>query len=431
MIKFRNVDMDSLFFIYIQRGIIRIDDVRTFKEKEVLMKLILDKIHKYSIRQGCDGRWTTHIADSRKPEGHRRITKKTKGDLYKFLLSFYGLDEDAGLMDFNELFVRYVDYKKQFVGDPNKKRSLSPSTIRRYERDYEHYIKDSELARSLICKITPVQLEEQLVQMIHKHDMNERCASNVLGYISQALAFARRSGLIDKDPSEDVDRMRLLSVCKFTEPAEDSERVLMPDEIRALHAAVLDQEQKHPKYMPNYAIELAMCTGMRVGEISALRWTDIQDDGIHVDFSEHRLDYSDRPSELVIGEPKNGKHRVIPMSQPICDLLSKVRSLGSESDEGFVFVRPDGRRYTGHDISCAASRRSAEAGIKQTSIHQIRRTVSSELNEVLPQKAVAGIMGHSEQVNERYYNYSLAENAEKKLALEKVFPFVPKSGGFS
>lgn len=48
--------------------------------------------------------------------------------------------------------------------------------------------------------------------------------------------------------------------------------------------------------MPDYAIELALLTGMRVGEIAALHWSDIDNKHIHVDFSEHRIDYKDRPS---------------------------------------------------------------------------------------------------------------------------------------
>ena len=47
--------------------------------------------------------------------------------------------------------------------------------------------------------------------------------------------------------------------------------------------------------------------------------------------------------------------------------------------------------------------------------------MSSLLNTVLPQKAVAEMLGHSEQVNERHYNYSMAENTEKKRALEELY----------
>ena len=34
------------------------------------------------------------------------------------------------------------------------------------------------------------------------------------------------------------------------------------------------------------------------------------------------------------------------------------------------------------------------------------------------------MLGHSEKVNEEHYNYSMAENAEKKRACEEVFSIV-------
>jgi integrase len=134
-----------------------------------------------------------------------------------------------------------------------------------------------------------------------------------------------------------------------------------------------------------------------------------------------RLDYTDKPCEVIIGEPKNGKHRVIQMTAEIKAVLDKVKALGYTNVDDFVFVRKDGTRYTGHTIGCATARRAEDAGIKRTSIHGIRRIVSSLLNTVLPQKAVADMLGHSERVNELCYNYSMAENAEKKRALEEMF----------
>jgi len=165
---------------------------------------------------------------------------------------------------------------------------------------------------------------------------------------------------------------------------------------------------------------------MRVGELAALHWSDVDDDFIHINYSEHRLDYSCKKSELEIGEPKNGKHRVIQMTDAIEGVFQKVKALEYESADDFIFVRKDGARCTGHDISCAVDRRALEAGVKKTSIHGIRRTVSSLLNTVLPQKAVAEMLGHTERVNEQFYNYSMAENAEKKRALEEVYSKVFK-----
>ncbi len=278
----------------------------------------------------------------------------------------------------------------------------------------------------LMCEITTPKLEIIIADIIRANDLSEKCARNVLGYIKQAFAYARRCQYITIDPAELIDRRLILSTCKDNPPKLDIERVLTVNEMKHLRDVVISQQIKHPTYAPNYAIELALYTGMRVGEIAAIHWSDIDEEYIHIDYSEHRLDYSDKPTELVVGEPKNGKHRVLQLTDDIRAVFEKVKEHGTYEPNGFVFIHKDGKRCTAHDISCACARRSNDAGIKQTSVHEIRRTVSSLLNTVLPQKVVADMLGHSEKVNEEHYNYSMAESAEKKRALEEVYSKVFK-----
>ena len=217
---------------------------------------------------------------------------------------------------------------------------------------------------------------------------------------------------------EFVDTDLLLSGCKISIINKEG-RILTKNELHRLYETVMEKEKENPYYMPNYCIELALYTGMRVGEIAALHWSDIRD-AIHIDYSEHRLDFKDKKSELIISEPKNCKHRAVALTRETRDLFDRVKDLNQKSIDDFIFVRPDGRRYTGHDISCAASRRAIDAGIGNTSIHEIRRTVSSLLNTKLPQKVVADMLGHSEYVNERHYNFSTAEDEEKIAALTDI-----------
>ena len=411
--------IEYLLHLYLERDIISIDEV-IGASKEEIMETILKAVHRHAITRSRDGRYTTYLPDPTKPNGRRQIRRKSQAELYHTLLEFYGVEEEQPVLLFSELFEKYLDYKKRFINANNSKKSISPSTIRRYERDYEKYIKPLSLASTPINKITTPQLEVMLTDMIKNNAMAEKCASNVISYVCQAFSFARRSEYITKDPAETLDRLLLLSCCKFTPKKSDAERVLTSKEMCLLRSAVLEHEKNHPLYMPDYAIELAQLTGMRVGELAALHWTDIDEEFIHISYSEHRLDYSDKTCELIIGEPKNGKHRLLPLTDDIRALLAKIKALGLKSKENFIFVREDGRRYTAHDISCAIDRRASEAGIKKTSIHGVRRTVSSQLNTILSQKAVADMLGHSERVNEQFYNYSTAENSEKAAALKEV-----------
>ena len=119
-------------------------------------------------------------------------------------------------------------------------------------------------------------------------------------------------------------------------------------------------------------------------------------------------------------EPKNKKHRKIPLTKDIRDLLAEIKEARPVSDSGFLFINEKGKRYTAAQIGCATKRRFNAVGIKNGSIHRIRRTVSSMLNQVLPQKAVSNLLGHSEKVNEMHYNYSTADTREKIAALNTL-----------
>lgn len=112
-------------------------------------------------------------------------------------------------------------------------------------------------------------------------------------------------------------------------------------------------------------------------------------------------------------------------------LFDRIRALGMTNEDDFIFVEESGKRCPGHDVSCAVVRRAEEAGIKRTSIHGIRRTVSSLLRGVLPISAVANMLGHLEITNEMHYHYDTTEIQEKRDALSKVsssvihFPEMP------
>ena len=54
------------------------------------------------------------------------------------------------------------------------------------------------------------------------------------------------------------------------------------------------------------------------------------------------------------------------------------------------------------------------------SIHEVRRTVSSYLNTVLPREAVANMFGHLPTTNERFYDYDISSRSVKVEALEKL-----------
>lgn len=78
-----------------------------------------------------------------------------------------------------------------------------------------------------------------------------------------------------------------------------------------LYAQFYLDYQKHPDYIPTYAVEFAGLTGFRAGEIAALIWEGIKNGMIVVNKSEK---YNRETKEYWIGSTKNGKERYMPLT---------------------------------------------------------------------------------------------------------------------
>ena len=174
----KNID---LLTTLLAKGYITLDEVVMSAGNEVtIMKKVLIDIHPYEIALQRDGRWTTYVEDKTRPSGRRLIKKSTEEKLYEALLEHYGITGKSD-MTFGELFDEWRGYKCQFIGAANRKKGLSQSTIRRYKRDYDKCILGTKLDSMKINLIKSVDLEKCLIDMIEKHQLQEKAASNVMG----------------------------------------------------------------------------------------------------------------------------------------------------------------------------------------------------------------------------------------------------------
>lgn len=437
----RNVldEFDVCLKNLLERGMISSSDIMGSTMEDIMNKL-LKQVHAYKITEpkpgSADQRYMTYVPDDTKPNGKRCVKKKTKRELELFLLEFYAIGDKR--YTFENCYFDWVEYKKIFSSSNNRKKQISPSTIKRMRRDYETYIRDTPLAKRSLRTLTPAVLENDLMEIITKdyfssakdrknnanaHRIYESAFKNLAGYIKNCLDYAYKKDKIPGNIWSKVDVAMLIAMTD-TSPVDtksSSERVLSEDELKALYRAVTLQEELHMHYIPNYAIELAILTGMRVGEIVALHWSDVYDGLIHVDWSEHRYDYDDKTYEYVIGEPKNRKHRVIPLTSEISELFDRIKSLDHYSSEDFIFVDVEGKRTLAHDVSCAVYRRGDEAKISRTSIHGIRRTYSSMLQaHGYSRLLVSTLLGHTPRTNEEHYSYDVTSITAKQEVIEAM-----------
>ena len=156
------------------------------------------------------------------------------------------------------------------------------------------------------------------------------------------------------NPTRGVERAR--------EEARD--RVLSPSELAALAAALADAETRSPANVA--AIRFAAVTGLRIGEVLAVRWE-------HIDFETGRL---------LLPETKTGR-RWHDLPSPALAILADLPRFGA-----WTFTNNGGRSpATYKRVRETFARVAAGAGLEDVRLHDLRRTV-------MTRAAMAGVGTH-------------------------------------
>ncbi|MBQ9311010.1 MAG: site-specific integrase [Bacteroidales bacterium] len=178
-------------------------------------------------------------------------------------------------------------------------------------------------------------------------------------------------------------------------------------------------------------IYICLSTGLRIGELCALQWKDIDMDKgvVSVTKTIERLYLVDAPkrcTKLVIDVPKTeGSNREIPMSD---DLISLLRPMVGGSDpEDFVL---SGTRtpYEPRTYRNFYRLFLEKAGIPFLKFHSLRHTFATRCIESgCDYKTVSVLLGHSD-ISTTLNLYVHPDYAQKKRCINTMFSALKKSG---
>jgi len=204
--------------------------------------------------------------------------------------------------------------------------------------------------------------------------LSNKTVNNSLTVLRRMLVVARKRGLIDIVP--EVEWLKVAKPDFDFLTFEEAERLLgsAEGEWRTM-------------------ILVALRTGMRQGELAALRWKD-------VDLNAGRIIVRQNFVRGRLGTPKSGKPREIPLGNDLLVALKGHRHLRGElvfsSSEGAI-LRPDQCK---HPLWRSCQR----AGLRKIGWHALRHSFASHLvMKGVPLVAVQQLLGHSTiQMTMRY-----------------------------
>lgn len=386
-------------------GIINKSDVLEQLEKMKTQEL-LNK-HMYEIWEGKDGKWRTYLPD---PQKGRRLIKKTKREnVEKEIINYYKKEEQDKVKTFKDCYLHWRSVHDELVSD---------NSVYRYETDYKRYFDKTKFENMEMTDIKEDDITLFMLNKIRELKLCQKACKTLFWYISSVCLNALKNKVIVENPCLFLSANKFYQYCTVHE--RKREKVLVSDyEMNMLFEQIYDDYNNQPEYIPTYAVHMAVLTGMRVGEISALTWDSIYDNFILIEKSEK---YNRKTKEYYVADTKNKKVRKFPLTDEIKSLLDKVKRV--EMENGYltkwVFSNEDGRVHAPVISSCVKNK-CRQLGIEEKGIHAFRRTLNSKMRcNNVPAVIASEIMGHTESVNDEYYTYDITDMNTKRDIISQI-----------
>lgn len=403
---------ELLFAIKNTDDIINVDDLtKAIKDMNILKK------HKYEIWQGkSNGRWYTYFPDETALKGRKLVGRTKKENLEKSIIEYYKNEKSD--ITFVELYHKWMIYRKSRV---------SEGTCDRHFWDFEKYYKDCEIISRKIIDITRNDGDEFVLDMLNSYEIDEKEYHRVSFILRDVLRYAEENKqLIEKNPMQGYKPPSN----KFAKkPKKDSKtEVFTPEEEVLILNRVNNRKNKWN--LAYLSIALNFHLALRVGELCALKWSDITGDMIAIKRAEiSHLPENDKKGKKIIkiSTPKTvAAFRSIPLSDEAIQILHEIKEISKAEDwydkNGYIFVGKKGR-LTARQINGCMQKTCHYLKIKTRNIHNIRKTVLSKLlDSGMHPKVLIGFSGHenSKTLMEYYYFYRFSDESAKKQFLKAV-----------
>ena len=209
---------------------------------------------------------------------------------------------------------------------------------------------------------------------------------------------------------------------------------------KEVKAFTLDEQARFVEALPDTAEGRALLfmlgSGVRVGELLALQWDDIGEQGIHIRRTiKERMKAGGQGVELYVGSPKSAKSdRHIPLNEPLKRLLGRHRIAQNErrlecggvwTDNNLVFPNSLGGynddRNLSHRVLSPALKK---AGIAHCGTHTLRHTFATRaIENGVDVRTLSELLGHADVATTlRLYVHST--QASKDNAMDKMGGFL-------
>ncbi len=287
--------------------------------------------------------------------------------------------------------------------EEGERMDLSPTTLRTYRAQIEQTIRPA-LGKIQLARLTAKNLDD-LYGAMKDRELSPKTIRNHHAIISSALHQAVRWGWVRAN------------VAERAKPPRIAHRRVHAPSVDVVRSIIEAAEERDPRLAP--LLMLGALTGLRRGELCALRWTDVRLDVGELDVARSVVVV---PGGLAEKSTKTGRERLVALDRVAVLLLQNHRGRVDDwarqaeatiADDSFVFspyvdgskpFRPD--NVTGFFVRVRDS-----LGLNSVRLHDLRHFTATQLiGANVDIRTVAGRLGHSDpSLTLRVYSHVIEE----------------------
>lgn len=275
---------------------------------------------------------------------------------------------------------------------------VKESTYVKYFTIIENHIKP-KLGRYIIHTLSSLLIEEFTRELLYKDGLSPKTVKDILTLLHSIVTY------IDRNYPGIMPRIEII----YPKESKKEIRVLSREEQTAFMEYLLINIDEG-----KFGVLLALLTGMRIGEICALRWENVslKEQTIKVCSTMQRIKNIDKNSQektkIIISNPKsNASTRIIPITTYTVNLC---KSWKVPNPSAFVLTGEVDRYIEPRTLQYKLRKYTKECGLEGVHFHTLRHSFATRCVELdFEIKSLSEILGHSSPhvTLERYVHSSL------------------------
>ena len=391
----------------VENGIIDLEHVQEeieMKEREKILKE-----HPYKIWQGKDEKWHTYLPDKER----KRISKKrnTEREIQDLVVKYWKERNEVHTIE--SIFYEWINEKIKY-------KEIEKATYDRYETDFKRFF-DGSFRKTNIKNVTEDILEKFIKTTISEKQLSSKAYSGLRTLLIGIFKYAKKHKYSEISVYTFFGDLNL-SKKIFTKKVKCIEKeVFTEEELKKVIGYINGKQCK----IREQGVLLAIYTGMRPGELSTLKASDINLKNRTIHIQRSQIKYKDENGKCIIDVREYPKSdagdRYLLLSDKALDTTKRILRLNPFGN--FLFQDEHSKkRITENGFNHKLCRICEAVNIPVRTMHKLRKTYGTTLiDHGVSDSIITEQMGHADiKTTRQYYYYSNHGQNEKIEQLNRA-----------